>query len=144
MNLQELETVRRLSLPIKFFVLNNQGYASIRATQRNYFDGRYVGSSTESGLTLPDWSRVAHAFDLPYQRINAHSHAKDKIRQALESEGPFLTEVMVDPDQATAPRVVSRRLPDGTMETTPMEDLWPFLDREEWERTARKADAQQE
>ncbi|RLB80364.1 MAG: thiamine pyrophosphate-binding protein, partial [Deltaproteobacteria bacterium] len=117
MNMQELETVRRLNLPIKFFVLNNQGYGSIRATQRNYFDGRYVGSTPSSGLTLPQWSLVAKAFGLPYLRIENHDQVREQVQRALDMEGPVLTEVMVHPDQPTAPRVTSRRLEDGTMVT---------------------------
>lgn len=131
MNIQELETVRRLNLPIKFFVLNNQGYSSIRATQRNYFNGRYIGSSPSSGLTLPQWSLVAKAFVLPYLRIENHDHIRKQVQRALDIEGPVLTEVMVHPDQPTAPRVITRRLEDGTMVSNPMEDMWPFLDRDE-------------
>ncbi len=131
MNLQELETVRRLDLPIKFFVLNNQGYASIRATQRNYFAGRYVGSDPSSGLTLPDWRRVAKAFGLPYLHLENHDHIRKRVKKALNMQGPVFTEVMVHPDQQTAPRVVSRRLEDGTMVTSAMDDMWPFLECED-------------
>lgn len=133
MNIQELETVRRLNLPIKFFVLNNQGYGSIRATQRNYFDGRYVAISKESGLTLPDIIKIGPAFGIPSQRMENHVNIRGQVRDILQSEGPLLCEVMVSPDQVTAPRVSSRKLPDGSMESMPMEDLWPFLDREEFE-----------
>lgn len=132
MNVQELETVHRLNLPIKFFVLNNQGYASIRSSQNAYFDGRYVASDAGSGLTLPDWERIAGAFGLAYQRLATHADLREQVRQALSSDGPVLCEVMVAPDQPTAPRVSSKQRADGSMVSMPMEDLWPFLDREEF------------
>ncbi len=134
MNVQELETVRRLGLPIKFFVLNNQGYASIRFSQERYFEGRYVAATAGSGLTLPDWQKIAAAFGLPYLRLDNHSSLRRKVSQALAADGPFLCEVMVAPDQPTMPRVSSRQRADGSMVSMPMEDLWPFLERDEFER----------
>ncbi len=132
MNTQELETVKRLRLPIKFFVLNNQGYGSIRATQRNYFQGFYVASSVDSGLTLPDTTKVAGAYGLPSLRLENHNNLQEKIRQVLNHEGPCVCEVMTSPEQLTMPRVSSRQRADGAMVSTPLEDLWPFLDRREF------------
>ncbi len=132
MNIQELEIVRRLNLPIKFFVLNNGGYVSIQNTQKNYFNGNYVASSPTSGLTLPDITSVAKAFGIPTTRPKNHTHIREKIHDILQKEGPMICEVMVSPDQVTAPRVSSCQLKDGSMESLPMEDLWPFLDREEF------------
>jgi acetolactate synthase I/II/III large subunit len=131
MNIQELETVKRLNLPIKFFVLSNGGYVSIQATQRNYFEGRYVGSSASSGVTLPDIRSVAESFGLATARLENHNAIREKIRALLEMEGPVVCEVMVSPDQVTAPRVASRQKEDGSMVSLPMEDLWPFLHRDE-------------
>lgn len=132
MNTQELETVKRLNLPIKFFVLNNQGYGSIRATQRNYFNGFYVASSPDSGLTLPDTVKVAEAYGIPALRLENHNDLKVKVRQILNCEGPFVCEVMTSLEQMTMPRVSSMQRPDGTMVSKPLEDLWPFLDRREF------------
>jgi len=132
MNIQELETVKRLGLPIKYFVLNNGGYVSIQSTQKNYFGGHHVGSSVSSGLTLPDILSVAKAFGLPATRLTNHTHIREKLREILEQNGPVVCEVMVSPDQVTAPRVSSKQLEDGSMVSLPMEDLWPFLDREEF------------
>ena len=132
MNIQELETVRRLNLPIKFFVLNNVGYVSIQTTQKNYFGGHYVGSSTASGLTLPDIRTVAKSFGLATARLRNHTRIRDKIRDILSIQGPVVCEVMVSPDQVTAPRVASKQREDGSMISLPMEDLYPFLDREEF------------
>lgn len=128
MNLQELETVRRFDLPLKMFILNNGGYASIKATQRNYFGGKLVASDLASGLTLPDWQLVAKAFNIPELKIEKNSQIYEVVRLSFEEAGPVLVEVMVDPDQQTMPRVVSRRRHDGVMESTPLENLWPFLD----------------
>ena len=133
MNVQELETVRRLGLPIKFFVLNNDGYASIRASQRNYFEGRFYASDRASGLTLPDVVRVAQAFDLPAERVDSVDRLAEVVARALAHDGPYLVDVVVSPLQTTQPRVTTRQLPDGTMTTRPMEDLAPLLPREELE-----------
>ena len=133
MNMQELEIVRRLNLPIKFFVLNNGGYVSIQNTQKQYFNGNYVASSAASGLTLPDIPSVAGVFGIPTARLENHGRIRKHIKEILQKEGPVVCEVMVSPEQVTAPRVSSRQLKDGSMESLPMEDLWPFLDREEFE-----------
>jgi len=137
MNTQELETVRRLDLPIKFFVLNNQGYGSIRATQRNHFESRFVASDDSSGLTLPETAKVAKAFGIATWTIDNHDRLGEAVEQALDAPGPAVIEVVLDRDQATTPRLTSRQLPDGTMVSSPLEDLWPFLDREEFEENMR-------
>ncbi len=131
MNIQELETVRRLDLPIKFFVLNNGGYVSIQTTQKNYFDGHYVASTRESGLTLPDITAVARAFGIRAEQIVDHESIVERVRDILEFAGPVVCEVLVSPEQSTAPRVTSARLTDGSMASMPMEDMWPFLERKE-------------
>jgi acetolactate synthase-1/2/3 large subunit len=131
MNLQELETVRRLDLPLKIFILNNRGYGSIRTTQKNYFAGRLFASCEAGGLTLPGWERIAHGFSLPFQRLAEQRDLKSRLAAILDRPGPVCIEVMVSPDQPTMPRVTSRPTPDGGMETAPMEDLYPLLEREE-------------
>jgi acetolactate synthase I/II/III large subunit len=134
MNLQELEVVRRLALPIKFFVLNNGGYGSIQATQRTYFNGHFVASTRSSGLTLPDVAGVATAFGIPPTRLADHANLRERVRDILATGGPTICEVRVSADQPTAPRVASRQNEDGSMESAPMEDLWPFLDRQDLRR----------
>jgi acetolactate synthase-1/2/3 large subunit len=96
LNIQELETVQRLGLPIKFFYLNNGGYASIRATQRKYFEGRLVASDPASGLTLPDMSRVAEAYLIRSNRVEEPKELEERVREALDAPGPFICEVMGD------------------------------------------------
>jgi acetolactate synthase-1/2/3 large subunit len=130
MNIQELEVVRRLQLPIKYFVLNNNGYASIRASQGGYFK-QTIGCDPDSGLTLPDISSLAAAFGLPVRRIDGHSDLRAAIDEALAHEGPILCEVMVESDQAIGPRITSKIGQNGAMVSSPLEDLYPFLERDE-------------
>jgi acetolactate synthase I/II/III large subunit len=132
MNCQELETVRRLNLPIKYFVLNNQGYASIRATQHNYFGGHLVASSAESGLTLADTVKVASSYGIETARIYNHTTIREQVQEVLRSEGPVVCDVSITPNQVTAPRVSSMQDAHGKMTSKPLEDLWPFLSREEF------------
>ncbi|OQX86761.1 MAG: thiamine pyrophosphate-binding protein [Candidatus Omnitrophica bacterium 4484_70.2] len=131
-NIQELETVVRLKLPIKIFVLNNNGYASIRNMQKRHFSGYLVACVPSSGLTLPDLSKIAKAYGLNYIKIGDHLHIKERVREVLEKKGPSLAEVMVNPDLEIAPRLSSEVKPDGRIISKPLEDLWPFLDREEF------------
>jgi len=132
MNSQELETIRRLNLPVKIFVLNNNGYGSIRSTQRTYFNSRFVASEPSGGLTLPDTLRIASAYGLPAVRISSHVELRQAVRDVLQSAGPVVCEVMISPEQLTAPRVASAQRADGSMVSRPLEDMWPFLEREEF------------
>ncbi len=131
MNIQELETIRRLGLPIKVFIMNNGGYASIRASQQNYF-AKLTGADATSGLSLPDIIRVAAAYDLPSFRIEDARDLRSGIRKALAGAGPVICDVLVIPDELRAPRVSSIQKPDGSMRSKPLEDMAPFLDREEF------------
>jgi acetolactate synthase-1/2/3 large subunit len=130
MNLQELQTLAHHQFPVKLFVLNNRGYLSIRSTQTNYFEGRLVGEGPASGVTFPDFGKLAAAYGLPYQRIDQEDYLP-AVRKALETPGPFISEVMLDPDQAFEPKLSSKTLPDGRIVSAPLEDLYPFLTREE-------------
>ena len=131
MNIQELATVATHALPIKFFVVNNRGYASIRTSQQNYFN-LLVGADASSGMRLPDVKRVAEAYGLPTAIIDHPSHLRERIREVLDADGPIVCEVRVPADEARGPRVASAQRPDGSMVSKPLEDLWPFLDREEF------------
>jgi acetolactate synthase-1/2/3 large subunit len=130
MNIQELETVSRLALPIKFFVINNGGYRSIVASQQTYF-GRLVGAEPSSGVTLPDLLPVARSFGIPGERIVDQRDLRAGLRRALEHEGPFVCELLAVEDEVRAPRVTSVQGKNGAMVSKPLEDLWPFLDRAE-------------
>jgi acetolactate synthase I/II/III large subunit len=132
LNIQELATLAKRQLPIKIFVLNNQGYASIRTMQRNHFAGRLVGSDAASGLALPDVVRVAAAYGLASMRIENQHDLAGQVRSVLETPGPVLCDVMIDPNEVRMPTLSSAVRPDGSIVSKPLEDLWPFLPREEF------------
>jgi len=132
LGLQELETLARLKLPLKLFVFNNNGYASIRNTQNRYFAGHRVGCDPSSGVTLPNICKVAAAYGLKIARISAQNKLKEGMQAVLAAKGPVVCEVMVNPAQETLPRVASQVQPDGSMVSMPFEDLYPFLPREEF------------
>ncbi len=131
MNLQELQTIVGNSLPIKIFLLNNLGYSSIYQSQRNFFKGQEVGASPSSGVNFPSFERLSFAFGLPYWRCCDHQQLDSVIRDVLATAGPVVCEVMLDENQQFSPKLASRQLPDGTIVSPPLEDLAPFLSREE-------------
>jgi acetolactate synthase-1/2/3 large subunit len=131
MNAQELATIAALNLPIKYFVVNNDGYASIRTSQKAYF-GRVAAADASSGLRLPDICKVAEAYGVRAIRIDAPADLRLAVRAVLESPGPVVCEVLVPADEPRGPRVASAQRADGSMVSKPLEDLWPFLDREEF------------
>lgn len=131
MNIQELETVKRMRLPIKFFVINNRGYASIRSSQTNYFN-RLVGADETSGLSLPDWGKVSNAFGITCRSVSIADDLPKAVQETLFFPGPAICEVVVIPDEPREPRVSSAIGTDGSMVSRPLEDLFPFLEREEF------------
>ena len=131
LNLQEFQTIVGNHLPIKLFVLQNNGYSSIRQTQQNYFPDNVVGCGPESGLTFPDFAKVGTAFGFDARRCGSHAQLRQAVRDTLAGEGPQLLEVVLDADQPFAPKLASRQLDNGTMVSSPLEDLAPFLSREE-------------
>jgi acetolactate synthase-1/2/3 large subunit len=131
LNIQELETVRRLNLPIKFFILSNEGYSSIRTSQSRWF-GRLSGADASSGLTLPDIIKVASAYGLATARIEDQSDLRTEIRHVLDTAGPVVCEVVTIPDEQRIPSVASAQRADGSIFSKPIEDLWPFLSRDEF------------
>jgi acetolactate synthase-1/2/3 large subunit len=134
MNLQELQTIAHHRLPIKIFVLNNDGYHSMRQTIGNFFGGLKVGYDPESGVSFPEVERLAYAYRIPYRRCSTHGELDSAIAEALRGDSPFLCEVMLAIDQPFAPKQASMSLPDGRIVSRPLEDLAPFLDREEFKQ----------
>ena len=130
MNIQELQTMVHHQLPIKLFVLNNNGYLSIKLTQESFFKGCMVGSGPESGVSFPDMCRLGQAYGIPSSRVNYGNFAV-KISEVLKTHGPVLADVMLDPTQGFEPKLSSRTLQDGSIVSARLEDLSPFLDREE-------------
>jgi acetolactate synthase-1/2/3 large subunit len=131
LNIQELATIRYYQLPIKIFVLNNNGYHSIRQTQNNYFSLPYVGVCKDSGLFFPQLEKIAAAYEMAYVCCHNHAEMESCIRTTLAIDRPIICEIMVTPDQPFSPKVSSIRSADGRMISRPLEDLAPFLNRDE-------------
>ena len=132
MNIQELQTVKHHNLPIKLFILNNDGYISIKQTQNNFFNGRQIASGKESGVSFPDFIKVAQAFDLSALRITNQDNLKEEIQKILSTKGTVVCEVMLQNDYIFQPKHSSEKLPDGKFVSKPLEDMYPFLDRDEF------------
>jgi len=129
LNIQELQTLAHHKLPVKIFVLNNGGYLSIRSTQTNFF-GRVMGEGPASGVSFPDFVKVAQAYGIASVRVERESDMTT-VEDALAADGPMLIEVMLDPKQEFEPRSRSKVLPDGSIVSPPLEDMYPFLSAEE-------------
>jgi acetolactate synthase-1/2/3 large subunit len=132
MNIQELATIAHNKLNIKLFILNNNGYLSIRQTQRNLFDPPFIGIDSESGVGFPNFEKLAEAFGLKYFRIDHEASVDEKLECVLNGDGPCICEVVVDPDQNFEPKSSSKILPDGSIVSPSLDDMAPFLDREEF------------
>lgn len=133
MNIQELATISHNKLDIKIFILNNNGYHSIRQTQRNLFKPPFVGIDSESGVGFPDFDLLAQAFHLNYFKIDSETDCAEKLSVVLKSAGPCICEVVVDPEQNFAPKSSSKVLPDGRIVSPSLDDMAPFLDRAEFD-----------
>ncbi len=130
MNLQEMQTIAGYGLPVKIFLLNNNGYVSIFQTHRNFFNGVEVGGGPKSNVTFPDFSKLATAFGFPYVRVTRHDELAKGIRDTLDADGPAFCELMIDENVAFAPKLGARQHPDGRITSPALEDLSPFLPRE--------------
>lgn len=132
MNLQELQTIVTNKLPVKIIIINNEGYQQIRLTQANLFNKNFIGIGPESGdLGFPDFGKIADAFGIPFKRCHNKAEMKDDIAWSIDSDGYCILEVMVTTKQIFEPKSVAKRLEDGSLYSPPLEDLAPFLSREE-------------
>lgn len=131
MNIQELATIKQNNLPIKLFVFNNGGYLLIRHTQKTHMEGRLMGESPKTGLWCPNLMDISKAYKIRGVRIDSTRGMETKIKRVLAAPGPVICEVMTPRWQLIMPRVASFKRPDGSFESRPYEDLYPFLDREE-------------
>ena len=134
MNLQELQTMIHYNLPIKLFILNNNGYISIQQTQKNFFEGRMTACTTESGVSIPDFIKLGNAFGIKSVKIASKENLDEQIEEVLQTEGPILCEVMLSPGYIFAPKLSAKKLDDGTMISPSLEDMFPFLDRDEFNK----------
>ena len=131
MNLQELQTIAGYNLPIKIFILNNNGYSSIFQTHRNFFNGVEVGAGPKSGVSFPSFEKLARGFEIEYMSCASHHDMPVTIEAVMLTDGPVICEVLLDPDQPFAPKLGAKQHPDGRITSPPLEDLSPFLSREE-------------
>ena len=132
MNLQELQTVFHHKLPIKIFIINNNGYSSIKQTQTNFFNGHLTACTKESGVSFPDFVKIGTAFGIKSVKIEKPEQMEGQIRKYIDSPEPVIYDVITDSEQIFTPKLSSEKLPDGKMISKPLEDMYPFLDREEF------------
>ena len=131
MNIQELQTIKHYNLPIKVFILNNDGYISIKQTQNNFFEGHMVGSSRNSGVSMPDFNKVAKAFGIESVKISRYTDDKDlekQINAVLESEKAIICNVILEDDYIFIPKLLAKKLDDGTMVSPSFENMYPFIE----------------
>ncbi|WP_321429462.1 thiamine pyrophosphate-binding protein [uncultured Methanolobus sp.] len=131
-NIQELQTVLHYGLPIKIFVLNNEGYLSIRFTQGKYFEQRFIGESKDSGVSFPSLESISNAYGIKYFRADKNSQLKNILEAVMDHNGPVICEIINPRDQLIIPTVASEKLEDGSMVSKPLEDMYPFLERDEF------------
>jgi acetolactate synthase-1/2/3 large subunit len=129
-NLQELGTVVSNNLNIKIFLMSNDGYASIRTSQKSYFGGNYLGCDSKTGLNLPEWEKIAQAFKIDYFSVNSENIWDKNMLDAFSNSKPTLFIISVDPEQPYLPKVTSRILEDGTMVSNPIHKMFPPLSQE--------------
>lgn len=134
MNIQELQTVAHHNLPIKLFVLNNNGYISIRQTQEAFFSARYTGCDSKSGVSLPDVTKLAAAYGLASAVIDQNDGLSEAVARVLALPGPVVCEVRLTPNYKFEPKLTSEKNLDGQIVSKPLEDMYPFLDRDEFKK----------
>lgn len=132
LNIQELQTIIYYKLPIKLFVLNNNGYISIRFTQERFFEKRFIGEGAESGLSFPDLQKISDAYGIKFYQIKNQCELDKVINLVLLDDGPVICEVMISCDQPIIPTVQSVKNSNNIMVSKPLEDMYPFLDRKEF------------
>jgi acetolactate synthase-1/2/3 large subunit len=125
MNIQELGTIALHKMPIKIFVLNNNGYGSIKNTQDNYFNGRRLGTDPKSGLGIPEILPIVEKFGIKVSRIENDKNLINDIRKVINDNNPHVCEVIVDPNQITEPKVKTVRTNEGELVTSEPSDLYP-------------------
>lgn len=126
MNLQELQTIKTHNLPIRIFIIRNDGYSSIKQTHKNFFNARYVGCNAASGVETPDFREVAKAFGIESERIETGDGLAGRLKAALERRGPFVCEIVCQDDYMFSPKLSAKQMPDGSIVSPSLEDMFPF------------------
>ena len=133
MNIQELQTVVYNNLNIKIVILNNNGYHSIRQTQTNLFQPPLVGVCDGNGLSFPDMGKIAYAYGIPFARVEKSSSVENVLEEMFAKNGPVIIEAILDSTQNFEPKLSSKVMPDGTIVSPPIDDMFPFLPKDEYE-----------
>ena len=137
MNIQELQTIVHNNLPVKFIVFNNDGYQAIVQTQKNFFGGVLSGCTKESGVSFPAFDKIIAAYGIPYKKISCHNDIDDGIDWLMSLNSYGLCEIIQDNNQLIEPKVMSKKMPDGSIVSPPIDDLSPFLEQEEYKKYAK-------
>ncbi|MGE5632538.1 MAG: thiamine pyrophosphate-binding protein [Caulobacteraceae bacterium] len=140
MNIQELQTIVHNKLPVKFIIFNNDGYQAIVQSQKNFFGGVLSGCTKESGVSFPSFEKISNAYGIPYKKIACHGDVDAGIDWILSLDSYGLCEVIQDTSQPIEPKVMSKKLPDGSLISPPIDDLSPFLEQEEYDKYAKFKD----
>jgi len=140
MNIQELQTIVHNNLPVKFIVFNNNGYQAIVQTQKNFFGGVLSGCTMESGVSFPAFDKITAAYGIPYKKISCHEDVDEGINWLISLNSYGLCEVIQDVQQLIEPKVMSKKMPDGSLISPPIDDLSPFLEQEEYNKYAKFKD----
>lgn len=140
MNIQELQTIVHNNLPVKFIVFNNNGYQAIVQTQKNFFGGVLSGCTMESGVSFPAFDKITAAYGIPYKKISCHEDVDEGINWLMSLNSYGLCEVIQDVQQLIEPKVMSKKMPDGSLISPPIDDLSPFLEQEEYNKYAKFKD----
>jgi acetolactate synthase-1/2/3 large subunit len=129
-NMQDLGTVRNLDLNLKIFITSNDGYASIRTSQKNYFEGHYLGCDLNTGLVLPDWNKIGTAFQIPTMALDSRNLYSSEFKEKFNSLSPVIFIILADPEQMYLPKIFSKVDVNGQMASTALHDMYPPLEKE--------------
>jgi acetolactate synthase-1/2/3 large subunit len=137
MNIQELQTIVHNKLPVKFIIFNNNSYQAIAQTHQNFFNGVLTGCTPDTGVSFPSFKKIAFAYGMPYKKIKSHDNVDSGIDWLLSTEGFCLCEILQDTEQPIEPRIISKKLSDGTMVSPPIDDLAPFLSKDDYRKYSK-------
>ena len=133
-NIQEFQTIIHNHLPIKTIILNNNGYLLIRHTQNNFQGGRLIGTHAQTGVSFPDMEKIAWAYGIKFMRVDKIKSLDSSLKEFFAHKGPIIMEIITPQNQPLIPRVASKQGNDGKMVSMPYDDMFPFLERDEYER----------
>ena len=131
LNIQELATIMHHKIPIKIFIFNNAGYLTIKQTQQLGFNGRIMGADKKSGLSFPNYKKLAETYKMNYFKIKSNKNLKESLKFAVNSRGASICELIMDPNEEQVPKAINKRTPEGKSVPTKFEDMYPFLSKQE-------------